>query len=58
LKDMPILWLPGKSPVVIQTTSFEVTGSQEALRPGVDTESPNGQRSVRTGSRWFDFRSR
>lgn len=37
LKDLPICWRPGKSPMMVQTGSFGVaprrTESQERLRP-------------------------
>jgi hypothetical protein len=57
MQDLPILWVPGKSPMVIQTRSFESIGSQETLRsdmPNIDQEN----RSVRPGSRWYTCNQR
>jgi hypothetical protein len=61
MKDLPILWVPGKSPMVMQTTTFGSTmGSEEALRPVVHTvQSGSGsehqQRTAMPRSRWYMF---
>jgi hypothetical protein len=52
MKDLPILWVPDKSPMVMQVREFGETGSQETL--GSDPDE-NEQRSVRSGSRWYRF---
>jgi hypothetical protein len=57
LKDLPILWVPGKSPMAMQTRTFESTGSQETLRPAGDNVAAN-QRDMKSESRWYMFRRR
>jgi hypothetical protein len=54
MKDLPILWVPGKSPMAIQTRTFESTGSQETLRSDMG-DIAQEPRSVRPGSRWYMF---
>jgi hypothetical protein len=61
LNDLPILWVPGKSPMAMQAATFASTGSQETLRPaeggmeGMDTADDQTSTSARTGSRWYMF---
>jgi hypothetical protein len=57
MKDLPILWVPGKSPMVIQTRTFESTGSQETLRSEM-VDIDQEQRNVRPGWRWYIFSRR
>jgi hypothetical protein len=62
MRDLPILWVPGKSPTAMQAARFEPAGSQETLRPaegGMDgLNAENDGTSTRTGSRWYMFRRR
>jgi hypothetical protein len=56
LKDLPILWVPGKSPMVMQTAMFRSTGSQETLvSPDAAVDGEDPERRVRPGSRWYMF---
>jgi hypothetical protein len=59
MKDLPIMWLPGKSPMVVQPGTFRSTGSQETLRsPDDAVDGGNTERRVRPGSRWYMFTRR
>jgi hypothetical protein len=56
LKDMPILWVPGKSPMVMQSRSFGSTDSQEALTSPVDVDLGATSQGSRTRvKRWYTF---
>lgn len=57
LKDLPTLWVPGKSPMVLQNQTFASNGSQETLRPVGDGSDhvEDGTRRLRPGSRWYMF---
>ena len=56
LKDLPILWVPGKSPMVMQARTFGSTGSQETLRPVGDIEGgTDDQQSAKRASKWYRF---
>ncbi|KAH7076744.1 hypothetical protein BKA63DRAFT_288712 [Paraphoma chrysanthemicola] len=60
MKDLPILWVPGKSPMTIQTNTFESSGSQETLRShdsrveglggAVEDQTPQQE-----STRWYKF---
>jgi hypothetical protein len=53
MKDLPILWVPGKSTVVVQVREFGETGSQETLQ---SHQGPvEEERSDKSGSRWYRF---
>lgn len=57
LKDLPILWVPEKSPMVLQSQTLASNGSQETLRPamGGADDVEDGRRITRLGSRWDMF---
>lgn len=61
MRDLPILWVPGKSPMAMQAATFASTGSQETLRPaeggmdGMNTADNQTSTSTSTGSRWYMF---
>lgn len=59
LKDLPIMWLPGKSPAMMQTNTFGSQTSVESQRPlrgethlqdGDDAQSMENE-----GKRWYNF---
>jgi hypothetical protein len=53
MKDLPILWVPGKSPMVMQSGSF---GSQEVLTSPVDVDlGVTSQGSEARVKRWYTF---
>jgi hypothetical protein len=56
MKDLPILWVPGKSPMVMQSRSFGSTDSQEALTSPVDVDlGVTSQESEARVKRWYTF---
>jgi len=56
LKDLPILWVPGKSPMVMQSNTFTTTGSQETLTSTANVENGgDGQSNGIREKRWYTF---
>lgn len=56
LKDLPILWVPGKSPTMIHSQTFASTGSQETLRTTQDlVRASNHQVNADPRKRWYTF---
>ncbi|RAR10171.1 hypothetical protein DDE82_001446 [Stemphylium lycopersici] len=59
LKDLSILWLPGKSPMMVQTTSFTSSNSSVSEQPPTYDGSVNSAEAIeenagqRTG--WYEF---
>ena len=62
LKDLPIMWRPGKSPMMMQTSSFASTNSLVSQQPSVselaaeDVENAPVITEQRRG--WFNFSRR
>jgi hypothetical protein len=53
MKDLLILWVPGKSLVVVPVREFGKTESQKNLGRGQDQVQDH--RNGKTGSRWYIF---
>jgi hypothetical protein len=56
LKDLPILWVPGKSPMVMQSDTFRSTGSLETLTSTQDAEIGAIEEGTHARKkRWYTF---
>ena len=59
LKDLPIVWVPGKSPMVMQPETLRSTGSQTTLTTmgGVENGGVDQSNGIRE-KRWYTFGKR